>query len=75
MTEEAVPNMLQFKTEEHRFATATATEQAPLLIQKGYEYVTEMNDVKLFKRKLTNIICLSIAFSSSKRIQQLQLLQ
>jgi hypothetical protein len=51
MTEEVVPNMLQFKTEKHRFATATAIEQAPLLIQEGYEYAAEMNGVKLFRKR------------------------
>jgi len=51
MTEEAVPNMLQFKAEKQRFATATAIEQAPLLIQEGYEYVTEMDGVKLFRKR------------------------
>jgi len=52
MTEEAVPNMLQFKAEKHRFATATAIEQAQLLIQEGYEYITEMDCVKLQKAKV-----------------------
>jgi hypothetical protein len=51
MTEEAGPNMLQFKTEKHRFAAATAVEQAQLLIQEGYEDVTEMNGVKLFRKR------------------------
>ena len=51
ITEEAVPSILQFKTEKHRFATATAIEQAPLLIQEGYEDITEMNGVKLFRKQ------------------------
>lgn len=51
MTEEAVPNILQFKTKKYRFATATAREQAQLLIQEGYEYVTEMDGAKLFRKR------------------------
>ena len=51
MTEEAVPNMLQFKAEKRRFATSTAIEQAQLLIQEGYEDATEMDDVKLFRKR------------------------
>jgi hypothetical protein len=51
MTEEAVPTMLQFKTEKHRFATATAIEQTQLLIQEDCEYITEMNGVKLLRKR------------------------
>jgi hypothetical protein len=51
MTEEAVSNMLQFKTKKHRFATATAIEQAQLLIQESYEDLTEMDGVKLFRKQ------------------------
>jgi hypothetical protein len=50
LTEEAEP-MLQFKAKKHQSATATAIEQAQLLIQEGYGYVTEMNGVKLFRKR------------------------
>jgi len=43
--------MSQFKTEKRKSATATAIEQAPLLIQEGYEDVTEMDGVKLFRKR------------------------
>jgi hypothetical protein len=50
LTEEAEP-MLQFKAKKHQSATATAIEQAPLLIQEGYEDITEIDGVKLFRKR------------------------
>jgi hypothetical protein len=54
MTEWAIPNMLRFKAEKHRFAAATAIEQAQLLIQEGYEDVTEMDGRKTVQKEKMN---------------------
>jgi hypothetical protein len=43
--------MVDFKTEEYCSATANTIEQAQRLIQEGFEYVTEMNGVKIFRKR------------------------
>jgi predicted RNase H-like HicB family nuclease len=43
--------MVQFKTEEYCSATAKTIEEAQRLIEAGYEYVTELDGVKLFRKR------------------------
>jgi hypothetical protein len=43
--------MVQFKTEEYLSATANTIEDAQKLIEAGYEYVTELDGVKLFRKR------------------------
>jgi hypothetical protein len=43
--------MVQFKTEEFCSATANTIEDAQRLIEAGFEYVTELDGVKLFRKR------------------------
>jgi integrase len=43
--------MVQFKKEEYASATATTIEDAQKLVEAGFEYVTEIEGVKLFRKR------------------------
>jgi hypothetical protein len=43
--------MVQFKTEEYWSATANTIEDAQRLIETGFEYVTELDGVKIFRKQ------------------------
>lgn len=43
--------MVQFKKEEYTSATATTIEDAQKLVEAGFEYVTELSGVKLFRKR------------------------
>jgi uncharacterized lipoprotein YehR (DUF1307 family) len=43
--------MVQFKKEEYHSATANTTEDAQKLVESGFEYVTEIDGVKLFRKR------------------------
>jgi site-specific recombinase XerD len=43
--------MVQFKKEEYASATANTIEDAQRLVEAGFEYVTEIDGVKLFRKR------------------------
>jgi len=43
--------MVQFKNEEYCSATASTIEDAKKLVESGFEYVTEIDGVKLFRKR------------------------
>ena len=43
--------MVQFKKEEYCSATANTIEDAQKLVEAGFEYVTEIDGVKLFRKR------------------------
>jgi hypothetical protein len=43
--------MVQFKKEEFASATANTIEDAQKLVESGFEYVTEIDGVKLFRKR------------------------
>ena len=43
--------MVQFKKEEYASATANTIEDAQKLVEAGFEYVTEIDGVKLFRKR------------------------
>jgi len=43
--------MVQFKKEEYASATANTIGDAQKLVEAGFEYVTEIDDVKLFRKR------------------------
>jgi hypothetical protein len=43
--------MVQFKNEEYASATAKTIEDAQKLVEAGFEYVTEIDSVKLFRKR------------------------
>jgi site-specific recombinase XerD len=43
--------MVQFKKEEYISATANTIEDAQKLVEAGFEYVTEIDCVKLFRKR------------------------
>ena len=43
--------MVQFKKEEYASATANTIEDAQKLVEEGFEYVTEIDGVKLFRKR------------------------
>jgi len=43
--------MVQFKKEEYTSATANTIEDAQKLVEAGFEYVTEIDGVKLFRKR------------------------
>lgn len=43
--------MVQFKNEEYLSVTASTIEESKRLIEAGFEYVTELNGVKLFRKR------------------------
>jgi predicted RNase H-like HicB family nuclease len=43
--------MVQFKNEEYCSATANTIEDAQRLIEAGFEYVTELDGVKIFRKR------------------------
>jgi hypothetical protein len=43
--------MVQFKKEEYASATASTIEDAQKLVEAGFEYVTEIDGVKLFRKR------------------------
>jgi len=44
-------HLINFKGEEYYSATAKTVDEAKDLIEKGFEYVTEMDGVKLFRKR------------------------
>lgn len=40
-----------FRNEEYESATATTIEGAQKLIEAGFEYVTELDEVRLFRKR------------------------
>jgi integrase len=42
--------MVEFKNEEYISATATTIEDAQKLVEAGFEYVTEMENIKIFRK-------------------------
>ena len=43
--------MVQFKKEEYASAIASTIEDAQKLVESGFEYVTEIDGVKLFRKR------------------------
>jgi hypothetical protein len=43
--------LLKFENEEYHSATAKTIEEARQLIESGFEYVTDLEDVKLFRKR------------------------
>ena len=43
--------MVDFKTEEYCSGTASTIEDSKKLIEAGFEYVTEMDGVKIFRKR------------------------
>jgi integrase len=43
--------MVEFKNEEYSSATASTIEDAQKLVEAGFEYVTEMEGIKLFRKR------------------------
>jgi hypothetical protein len=43
--------MVQFKKEEYASATANTIKDAQKLVEEGFEYVTEIDGVKLFRKR------------------------
>ena len=43
--------MVQFKNDEYQSAASHTIEEAQQLIEAGYEYVTELDGVKLFRKQ------------------------
>ena len=43
--------MVQFKKEEYTSATANTIQDAQKLVESGFEYVTEIDGVKLFRKR------------------------
>jgi hypothetical protein len=42
---------VDFGSEEYHSATAKSVEEAQELIEEGFEYVTEMESIKLFRKR------------------------
>ena len=42
--------LIQFKDNEFDVATASNIEEAKTLISAGFDYITEMKEIKLFRR-------------------------
>jgi hypothetical protein len=47
-----------FRNEEYVSATASTIEGAQRLVEAGFEYVTDINGVKLFRKRKVNRHCL-----------------
>jgi len=43
--------LVDFKEDEYYSATATAIEDARKLVKQGFEYVTDMDNIKIFRRR------------------------
>ncbi len=43
--------MVEFKNEEYISATATIIEDAQKLVEAGFEHVTEMESIKIFRKR------------------------
>jgi len=43
--------LISFENDEFRSATATTVQNAQKLIEAGFEYVCEFNEVKIFRRR------------------------
>jgi hypothetical protein len=43
--------MVEFKNEEYVSATASTIEDAQKLVEAGFEYVTEMENIKIFRKR------------------------
>lgn len=48
---EIYTHLTEFENEEYHSATAITVEEAKKLIESGFEYVTNMDDIKLFRRR------------------------
>jgi hypothetical protein len=48
---EVYTHLVDFQNDEYHSATAKTIEEAKRLIEAGFEYVTEMEDVKLFRKR------------------------
>lgn len=48
---EIYTHLIEFENEEYHSATAKTIEEAKQLIESGFEYVTEMEDIKLFRKR------------------------
>jgi len=44
-------HLINFDSEEYICKAATDVEEAKLLIEQGFEYITEMDGVKLFRKR------------------------
>jgi len=44
-------HVVNFKDEEYHSATAKTVEEACKLIEAGFDYVTTMEDIKIFKKR------------------------
>lgn len=42
--------LIQFKDDEYDVATATTVEETKKIVEAGFDYVTEMNDIKIFRK-------------------------
>jgi integrase len=48
---EIYTHLIEFENEEYHSATAKTIEEAKQLIESGFEYVTEMESIKLFRKR------------------------
>jgi len=48
---EIYTHLIEFENEEYHSATAKTVEEAKQLIESGFEYVTEMENIKLFRKR------------------------
>jgi hypothetical protein len=48
---EIYTHLIEFENDEYHSATAKTIEEAKQLIETGFEYVTEMEDIKLFRKR------------------------
>lgn len=42
--------LIQFKDDEYDVATATTVEETKKIVSAGFDYITEMNDIKIFRK-------------------------
>lgn len=48
---EIYTHLIEFENDEYYSATATTVEEAKKLIESGFEYVTDIENVKLFRKR------------------------
>jgi hypothetical protein len=48
---EIYTHLIDFESEEYHSATAKTTDEARQLIETGFEYVFDMDSIKLFRKK------------------------
>jgi len=44
-------HLVEFENDEYHSATARTIEEAKQLVESGFEYVTDMEGIKLFKKR------------------------